>query len=99
MVSFLFSNLSYSEEKKLYCKDINNYSATVLYDETTQRMRFENLQDKSQGLITDNFIIWEDFQYLEVINRVTGRLKYYNKNTGSELGQINCSTNINLKIF
>ena len=100
LLSFVFfSNLSLSEVKKLYCKDSDNYSVTVQYDEKTQIIKFEGLIDNGRGLITNNFIIWEDFQYLEVINRVTGKLRYFNKDTGSELGQMSCSSNKNFKMF
>jgi hypothetical protein len=95
----LISNLSYSEVKKLYCRDTDNYSVNVLYDEKKQIIKFEKLPDRGKGLITDEFIIWEEPGSLLMIHRRTGKLRSINIFNGLETHQMSCSSNKDFKMF
>ncbi len=86
----LFSSVCRGEFKNINCVYSKNFSVVVQFDEKKQLVKFEKFKTVNKALITKNFISWEEKNYLQIINRNTGLLKYFNITDGVEQGEMMC---------
>jgi hypothetical protein len=86
----LFPTFCSGEFKNINCIYSKDFSVIVQFDEKKQLVKFEKFKTVNKALITKNYISWEEKNYLQIINRNTGLLKYFNITDGVEQGEMRC---------